>query len=69
MPLAEQRHDLAGSDSEIDAEQHPAVAIPGFEPADLKHPLHIESFPPAAKKPLSALQGGEGGTHCAAMGG
>src|SRR5260370_39466360 len=44
---AEQRHDLAGRDGEIDAEQHPAVAIPGFEPADLKHsrPTHPTDYP------------------------
>src|SRR2546430_11875134 len=42
----EQRHDLAGSDGEIDAEQDPAVAIPGFEPADLKHWLQA---PPARR--------------------
>src|SRR5206468_1141178 len=33
----EQGHDLAGADREIDAEQDPAVAIAGFETADLEH--------------------------------
>src|SRR5438093_983814 len=42
----EQRHDLAGSDGEFDAEQDPAVAIPGFEPANLKHWLQA---PPARR--------------------
>ena len=32
---AEQGHDFAGPDSELDPEQHSAVAIAGFEPDNL----------------------------------
>jgi hypothetical protein len=43
---AEQRHDLARADREVDPEEHLARAIGGLEPADVEQRAHAASSSP-----------------------